>query len=123
MRGARGQVVGHRDDRVRHELAGAVVRHVAAAVGALERGADLRRVDEDVAVVGVRAERVHVRVLQQQEVVVLGLTGQRVLQHRGLVVRDRPEGPDAQHRPVPQSSAAQSRVPRSSATFARNSET
>ena len=86
-------------------------------------GADLRRVDEDVTIVGVRAERVDVRVLQQEEVVVLGLDGQGVLQRGGLVVRDRPEGPDAQHRPGPQSSAAQSRVPRSSATLARNSET
>ena len=31
------QVVGHGHDRVRHELARTVVRHVAAAVGALER--------------------------------------------------------------------------------------
>ena len=37
VRRARRHVVGHRDDRVRHELAGAVVGHVAAAVGALER--------------------------------------------------------------------------------------
>ncbi len=123
VRRARRDVVGHGDDRVRHELAGTVVGHVAAAVGALERRADRRGVDEDVPVVGVRAERVDVRVLQQEEVVVRGLAGQRVLQRGGLVVRDRPEGPDAQHRPAPQSSAAQSRVPRSSATFARNSET
>ncbi len=120
---ARGQVVGHGHDRVRHELAGPVVGHVAAAVGALERGPDGARVDEHVALVGVRAERVDVRVLEEQEVVVGGLTGQGVLQRRGLVVRDRPQRADAQHPRPPYSSAAQSRVPSRSDTRARKSET
>ena len=117
------RVVGHGHDRVRHELARPVVGDVPTSVGPLEHGADLRRVDEDVALVGVRPERVGVRVLQEEQVVVVGLDGQGMLQRRGLVVRDRSQRPDAQHRPGPQSSAAQSRLPSSSETRAKNSET
>ncbi len=119
----RGRVVGHGDDRVGHELTRAVIGDVAAAVRPLEGGADRSGVDEHVAVVGVRAEGVHVRVLEDEEVVVGPVRGQGVLEVVGLVVRDRPERPDAQHRSWPQSSAAQSRLARRSDTRARNSDT
>ena len=78
--GARRGVVGHGDDRVGHQLARPVVGDVAPAVGALERRTDERRVDQHVALVGMGPERVGVRVLEEQEVVVVGLGGQRVLQ-------------------------------------------
>ena len=120
---SRGRVVGHGDDRVGHQLARAVIGDVAAAVGPLEHGPDRGRVDEHVTVIGVRAERVGVRVLEDEQVVVVRPRGQGVLQLVGLVVRDRPERADTQHRPWPQSSAAQSRLPRRSDTRARNSDT
>ena len=59
-----------RDDRVADELAGPVVRDVAAAVGVHELRADARRRHEHVRGIGARAERVDVRVLEQQQVVV-----------------------------------------------------
>ena len=43
------RVVGHRHDRVGHQLAGPVVGDVAAPVGLLERGANRRRIDQHVA--------------------------------------------------------------------------
>ena len=45
------------------------------------------------------------------------------LRAEGLVIRDRPQPADAQHPVRPQSSAAQSRLPMSSATRARNKDT
>ena len=91
-------VVGHGDDRVGHQLARPVVGDVAAPVGALQHGTHQRRVDQHMLLVRVLSERVGVRVLQDEEVVVGRLGGQRVLQRVGLVVGDRPERPDAQHR-------------------------
>ncbi len=66
VRRTRRGVVGHRDDRVRHELTRPVVGHVAATIGALERGPDRGRVDEHVAVVCVRAECIDGRVLHSR---------------------------------------------------------
>ena len=63
-------LAGHGEDRVADELPGTVVGDVAAAVGAHELGADVGRRHEHVAEVGAHAERVHVRVLEQQQVVV-----------------------------------------------------
>ena len=94
-------VVGHRDDRVGHQLARTVVRDVAAAVGPLEHRADGSRVDQHVALVGMRPQRVGVRVLQDQQVVVGRLRRQCVLERVRLVVGNRPERPDAQHRRGP----------------------
>ena len=96
--GPRGRVVGHRDDRVHHQLTRSVIGDVAAAVGPLERGTDRGRVDEHVTVVGVRTERVGVGVLKDEQVVVARPRGQSVLELVGLVIGDRPERPDAQHR-------------------------
>ena len=96
--GTGGGVVGHRDDRVGHELARPVVRDVTAPVGPLEDRADRRRVDQHVALVGVRTQRVGVRVRQDQQVVIDGLARQGVLERVRLVVGNRPERPDAQHR-------------------------
>ncbi len=84
-------IVGHRDDRIGHQLARTVVGDVPAAVGALEHRADLRRVDQHVALVGVGPQRVRVRVLEHQQVVVDRLGGQGVLERVGLVVGNRPE--------------------------------
>ena len=123
MRGTRGRVVGHRDDRVGHQLTRAVIGDVAAAVRPLERGADRSRVDQHMTVIGVRAERVGVGMPEDEEVVVAPLHGQGVLEVVGLAVRDRPERPDSQHRSWPQSSAAQSRLLRRSDTRARNNDT
>ena len=57
------------EDRVADELARSVVGDVAAAVGLDELGADLGGRHEDVAQVGPHTERVHVRMLEQQQVV------------------------------------------------------
>ena len=51
VRRARCRVVGHAHDRVRHQLPRAVVRDVPAPVGSLEHRADLRGIDQDVALV------------------------------------------------------------------------
>ena len=123
VRGARRRVVGHVHDRIGDQLPRPVVGDVPAAVGALEHGADQHRVDEDMALVGVRPERVGVGVLQEEQIVVGGLGGQGMLQRERLVVRHRPEHPDAQHRSAPQSSAPQSRLLSRSETRARNKET
>jgi len=57
-----------------------------------------------------------VRVLEQQQVVVVAVAEQATLQGVGVGVADPPEPPDAQ-RPAGHSSAAQSRV--SSSSFTR----
>ena len=92
--GASGGVVGHRDDRVGHELTRPVVGDVTATVGPLEDGADRHRIDQHVALVGVRTQRVGVRVRQDQQVVVDGLGREGMLERVGLVVGNRPERPD-----------------------------
>ncbi len=89
-RAGRG-IVGHRDDRVGDQLARTVVRDVAPAVGALEHRADGGGIDEHVALLGVRAQRVGVGVLQDQQVVVGRLARQGVLQRVRLVVGNRPQ--------------------------------
>ena len=120
---AGARVVGHRHHWVRHELAGAVIGDVATPVGPLQHGTDGGRVDQHMRLVRVRADGEHVRVLQDQQVVVAVTARQRVLEVERFVVRDRPQATDAQHQAGPQSSAAQSRVPRSSAIRARNKDT
>ena len=68
---AAAPLAGHGEDRVADELAGPVVGDVAAPVGAHQLGADRRRVGTStLAEVGPGAERVDVRVLEQQQVVV-----------------------------------------------------
>ena len=123
VRRTRCRIVGHRHDRVGHQLSRPVVGDVPAAIGALQDGADRRRIDQHVALVGVHAQRVGVRVLQHQQVVVGRFRGQGVLQRVGLVIGNRPERPEWRSTDVGPSSAAQSRVPSRSATLRRNSET
>ena len=62
------------------QLPGTVVGHVAASVGALQGGAHRCRVNQDVRRVGVRAQGVHVGVLEHQQIVVLAPGGQGVLE-------------------------------------------
>ncbi len=101
VRRSRRRVVGYGHDRVGDQLARPVVGDVAAAVGPREHGPDAGGFDQDMAHVGVRAEGVGGRVLQHQQVVVVRLTRQGVLEHVGLVVGDRPERADAEHRAGP----------------------
>ena len=56
------------EDRVADELAGPVVGDVATPVGVDELGADRLRIDEDVLGARPHAEGVHMRVLQQEQV-------------------------------------------------------
>ena len=116
------------DDRVADELTGAVVGDVAAAVHRNQFGTDDGRVDEHVGgEVGRGAVREHVRVLEQQQVVVVATREQRRLHGERFAVRHAAEPADAQgtrppdgrrarptgrlvHQRVGQSSASHSRV-------------
>ena len=73
--------------------------------------------------VGPDTQRVDVRVLERQQVVVLGTLEQRRLQRQRLGIGDAPQTADPEHGVVPYSSAAQSRDPSSSATRPRKAET
>ena len=88
--------LGQRDDRVPDELARTVVRDVAAAVGAHEGGAHARRRHEHVLERRLRAERVDVRVLEQQQVVTCRVLVQAPLERVGVGVPDPPEPADDQ---------------------------
>jgi hypothetical protein len=111
---------GKRDDRIADELARAVIGDVAAAVGVHELRTHGVGRDEHVLAVGARPERVDVRVLEQEQVVVAGLAMQRALE----VVRLRVGHPAQLAHPQPvraqSSSASQSRVSRSVRTAFRN---
>ena len=88
------------EDRVADQLAGAVVGDVAAPVGVHELGADGLGVDEDVLGLGPHAERVHVRVLEQEQVLArVRALDKRLLQHVRVPVADAPEPADAQLAP------------------------
>jgi hypothetical protein len=96
-----------------------VVGDVAAAVDVEQLGADGRGIHEHVRRVGLRPERVDVRVLEQQQVLVFGALVQRALQHVGLAVRDPPE-PTRLQVAGHASSASQSRVSSTSRIALRN---
>ena len=83
-----------------------MVGDVTAPVGAHEVGADRRRRHEHVGGIGRLAERVDVRVLEEEQVVVGGALEERPLELVGLPVRDPPEPADAQRAHA--SSASQS---------------
>ena len=85
-----------RDDRVADQLPGPVIRDVAAAIGGDQLRADRRRLAQDVLARRARTERVDVRVLLQQQVLVVGVLVHRALQRLGLAVRDQPEPPRLQ---------------------------
>jgi hypothetical protein len=109
----RTETVAHVDDRIADELAGAVVRDVAAPPDPDEVGTDGCRVA--VQVVGeVRPRSVgeHVRVLEQEEVLLTAAVEEGLLHRQRLPVRDGAEPPDVQ--PCCHSSADQSLVSRSS---------
>ncbi len=115
--------LGQRDDRVSDELTRTVVRDVAATVGVDEIGTDRLRRHEHVRRVGSRAERVDVRVLEQEQVVVVGSLVERSLECVGIRVRDAPEpsGPERHPRGRGQSSSdAQSWCSSRSRIAARN---
>ena len=86
-----GAPLGERDDRVADELPGPVVGDVAAAVGPHELGAHRLGRHEHVGEIGARPERVHVRVLLQEQVVVGRARVQPALQRLGLAVRHPPQ--------------------------------
>jgi hypothetical protein len=109
-----------REDRVADELPGAVVRDVAAAVGPHELGSDGSGRDEDVAEIGTRTERVHVGMLEQQQVVVGAALVEPALERVGVAIRDAPEPTCLQGGPTHVSSASQSRVSRISFIRRRN---
>lgn len=58
-------------DRITDELSGSVVGHVPAAVDGDELGPDGLRVGEDVVRIGVGAQRVHRRVFEEEQDVVV----------------------------------------------------
>ncbi len=84
---------GQRDDRIADELTRAVVRDVTATVGPHELGPHRCRWHQDVLEVRLAPERVHVRVLEEEQVI-LGRAGvQRALECVGFDVRDAAEPP------------------------------
>jgi hypothetical protein len=86
-----------RHDGIDHQLTRTVIGHVTTPVGLLKRGSDGSRIGEHVRSVGMHAQRVHVGMLEHQQVVVLGPRGQCVLERERLVVGNGPQGADAQH--------------------------
>ena len=87
----RAELVDDRQDRVADELTRAVVGDVAAAAHRDEVGADRGGVAPQVGVeVGPRPVREHVRVLEQQEMVLPPVREQRFLDGQRLAVRNRP---------------------------------
>ena len=88
--------LGERHDRVAHQLPGPVIRDIAAPIGDDELGTHRRRLAQDVLPLRARTERVHVRVLLQQQVLVFGVLVHRALQRLGVAVRDEPEPPHLQ---------------------------
>jgi hypothetical protein len=85
-------------DRVADELAGTVVRDVAAPIGVDELGSDRRRIDEHVGEIGARPHREDVGVLQQQQPVVGPVGEQPVLQRVGIPVGHRAQPSHPEHR-------------------------
>ena len=112
-------LVGQVEQRVPDQLAGAVVGHVAAAVAVHELGADRGGVDEHVLGLGPPAEGEHVRVLEQQQVVVGAVGEQAVLEGVGVPVGNAAQPAD----PERHSSAVQSRVSMISRSRSRNAAT
>ena len=92
----RGTAHRHVDDRVADELAGPVVRDVAAAIRAHERRAHALGIDEHVLGPRAHAERVHVRVLEQEQPRLPASRVQLVLQLEGTRVLDHPESADVE---------------------------
>ena len=99
------------EDRIADELAGPVVGDVAAAVGLHELRADRLGVRQHVLGLGSHAERVDVRVLQEEQVFAPTAFAEGALQNVGVPVPDPPEPADVElSAGRAQSSAAQSRV-------------
>ena len=109
---------GHTEDRVADQLAGAVVRHVATAIGLDQLGPHRRGRHEHMVERGAHAERVDVRVLEEEQVVVRVLE-QGVLERVRVAVAHASEPARVQHA---QSSCDQSRVSMMSRHLARNAD-
>jgi hypothetical protein len=74
-----------------------VVGHVAASVGLHELGPDDGGVDEDVGALGVHPEREHVRMLEEQEMVVSASIVQGALERVRLFVGDPAQPSNPEH--------------------------
>ena len=101
--------LGQRHDRVAHELARAVVGHVAAPVGRLEVGAHVGRRHQQVRRIGLAPQRVDVGMLEEQQIVAGRARMESALEGEGLPVGD-PAQPAGPQRGSHASSASQSRV-------------
>ncbi len=89
------QRVGHVDDRVADELARPVIRDIATALHRHELGADRSGIDLHIRVqMGARAVREHVRVLEQQQMIVRPVREHRMLQRQRLAIRHSPQPSD-----------------------------
>ena len=109
--------VGKRDDRVADELSRPVVGDVSAAIRVRDVSTHVRRRHQDVLWISCRAQREHVRVFEQQQVVVIGAPVERALNLVCFPVRDATEPPCSEHQ---SSSASQSRVSSSLCIAPRN---
>ncbi|MEJ7720891.1 MAG: hypothetical protein WKF58_10780 [Ilumatobacteraceae bacterium] len=96
--GRRTEGVVDRQDRVADELAGSVVRDVAATVDGDELGTDGGRLAPQVRrQVGAAPVREDVRMLQQQQVVLAPVAEQRRLHRQRLPIRHPPQPSHPQH--------------------------
>jgi len=118
-----GTARSHRDieDRIADELARTVIGDIATAVGVDKLCTDGLRIGKDVLGLGAHAEGVHMRVLEQEQVLRATRFAQSSLEDIGVPVPDAAEPPDAQ---LPstraQSSASQSRDSMTRASSCRN---
>ncbi len=96
-----------------------IIGLIGIAVGAHELGTDAGGIDEHVRRVGPHAERVDVRVLEQEQVVVVAASPQGVLEGERVSVAHATEPADPQHA---YSSWAQSLVSRISLSRATNAD-
>ncbi len=81
-------------DGIDDQLSGTVVGHVPTTVGTLQRRTHAGWIDEHMLRIGPHAQGVNVRVLEQQQVVVVGSSGDGMLKGAGLRVGHHAEPTD-----------------------------
>ena len=89
MASPRPRIVVDGEDGIDNQLTRAVIGHVAATIRDDEGRTDLGGVHEDVCAIRSHAEGIDVGVLEYEEVVVVGTSGQALLEIQGLGVGDR----------------------------------
>ena len=117
----------HGENRIAHQLSRPVVGHLAAPVGLHDRAAQRLDIDQQVLPPPAPAQRHHMGVLQQQQVIVGGVGVEAALERQGVLVGNPAEPADPKRRAggglrcrAQRISASQSRVSMISLTRCRN---